>query len=528
MASDPSTQIQAKQLDVSIIPITPLPFKGCKVEVDHQPTDLDKPFEHVRLDFNSAAHIIPWKYKILALVCVVSLPIGQTWTGASLGPLKNTLRQELGISNTQFGVISASDAIVNSIWPIIGGMLLDWFGPNIIVICCTGVILVGSTLAGLAINLEMWRLLAGGHILMGFGIAVLDSATQKFFYHWFGAGGLALAFGLESAVARTIDLVAGMAAIPIRDSTGWYGWTFWISAVFCAFSFLVAIAYLLFERFVVPSNFSLRSARKEAQETDIQTKKLSFASITTLPWAFWMLPMTQLLQSGAAGGFNTSSADIIRMRGFTEAVAGYLSSAQSILPIVLSPVLGLFIDRYGHRFHFVALAPVFWIISCALLGWSSVHLLVALVFSSLAGVINSMPLQVCIPLLVADQSKLGTAFGIWRAFNNSGSTIVDIVFGVLQDSTKDNAYPRVLLFAIGVKVLAFLLGLTYIFVDYKALRKSITLTRRQREDCESKISDPKFHPLTRREMVMSVSYAGLGLLGSIIISAWVVFIRYLL
>ena len=190
----------------------------------------------------------------------------------------------------------------------------------------------------------------------------------------------------------------------------------------------------------MPMNFRLTSARATALARGLPQKTLSFESVLTLLWAFWMLPMTQLLQSGAAGGFNTSSADIIRMRGFTEAVAGYLSSAQGILPNVLSPVLGFFIDRYGHRFHFVALAPVLWIIICSLLGWSSVHPLVALIFSSLAGVINSMPLQICIPLLVADQNKLGTAFGIWRAFNNSGSTVVDIVFCVLQDGEPNSHF----------------------------------------------------------------------------------------
>lgn len=109
--------------------------------------------------------------------------MGQTWTNSSLGPLKNTLRNELGINNTQFGLISASDAIIDSIWPIIGGMFLDLFGPNVIVILCTGVTLLGSILAGLATTLTYWRLLVVGHVIMGFGIAVLDSAQQKFFYH---------------------------------------------------------------------------------------------------------------------------------------------------------------------------------------------------------------------------------------------------------------------------------------------------------------------------------------------------------
>lgn len=94
---------------------------------------------------------------------------------------------------------------------------------------------------------------------MGFGIAILDQAQQKvhcliqnsstsnissilqFIYHWFGAGGLAFAFGLENALSSTVGLVADMVAIPIRDSTGWYGWTFWVPAFFCCGGMLINI-----------------------------------------------------------------------------------------------------------------------------------------------------------------------------------------------------------------------------------------------------------------------------------------------
>ncbi|THY69766.1 MFS general substrate transporter [Aureobasidium pullulans] len=482
-------------------------------------------------DHDPADETIPWKLKWIALLCFVSFPIGQTWTQSSLGPLKNTLRNELGISNTQFGVVSSADAIVNSVWPIIGGVLLDWFGPNIIVLLCTGIIFIGSILAASATNLGVWRVLTGGHILMGFGIAVLDTAQQKFFFHWFGISGLAFAFGFENAINKTVSLVAGMTAIPIRNSTGWYGWSFWIPAVFCGMSTLFAIAYILFEKYIVPERFRLKSGRQTSISSDDLAQKrkvVSFGTILRLPWAFWMLPMTQLLQSGAAGGFSVSAADIIRMKGYTEAVAGYLSTAQDILPIVLSPILGIAIDRYGHRFHWVALAPVFWIMACSLIGFTSVHPLAALVFSSLAGVINSMPLQICIPLLVMDQNKLGTAFGLWRAFNNSGSTIMDIAFGVLQDGTEGQGYNRVLLLAIGIKGWAFCLGVSYILVDYFKLGKGMTMTRKQRQKREAIIEDAANDPLTRRTIVPKVTYAGLGLLTSIVMTAWVVFIKYLL
>lgn len=345
----------------------------------------------------------------------------------------------------------------------------------------------------------------------------------------FGAGGLAFAFGLENAIAGTTSLVAGLTAIPIMEGTGSYIWCFWIPVFFCAFSVLVSVAYIAFDRFFVPIEMRFKPA-STLQPQGPNKKRITWATLFVLPWAFWMLPMTQLLQSGAAGGFSTSSADIIAMRGYTLAVAGYLSSAQKILPIVLSPVVGAAIDRYGHRFHLVALAPLLWITACALLGFSSVHPLVALVFSSLAGVINAMPLQICIPLLLRDQNKIGTAFGVWRAFNNSGSTIIDIAFGVLQDATEGKGYDRVLKLAIGLKTWAFVLGVTYILVDWKFLGSGMTLTRSKRQAEEEKIeaSGTKDEEnLTKREVKPWVTRLGLVLLGAMLVTAWVLFFKYL-
>lgn len=57
---------------------------------------------------------VPWKIKWASLIAIMLLPLGVNWASASLGPLKATLRKELGINNEQFGVISSADAIVNT------------------------------------------------------------------------------------------------------------------------------------------------------------------------------------------------------------------------------------------------------------------------------------------------------------------------------------------------------------------------------------------------------------------------------
>ncbi|CED84974.1 DNA excision repair protein XPA/XPAC/RAD14 [Phaffia rhodozyma] len=183
--------------------------------------------------------------------------------------------------------------------------------------------------------------------------------------------------------------------------------------------------------------------------------------------------MTQLIQSGAAGGFGQGSADLITMKGYTEAVVGFTSSAEDILPIVLTPCIGFIVD-------------------------SSIHPLVPVVIVNLAGTINAFPFQVTIPLLVADQDKLGIAFGIWRAFNNSGSTIMDIAFGILQDGTENMGYDKVLYLAISLKTWAFVLCFCYIFIDYKFLRRGMTFSEKERIRREELIEYRNADPLTAR------------------------------
>lgn len=146
-------------------------------------SDDDTPDQQLTSETSSELKSIPWTYKWIALACVIAFPIGSNWTNASLGPLKNTLRQELGVTNAQFGVISSADSFVNSIFPIIGGMTLDWWGPNRITVCCTFIIFVGATVAAIAVHVETWRMLAAGHVLMGFGVAILDQAQQKVWHY---------------------------------------------------------------------------------------------------------------------------------------------------------------------------------------------------------------------------------------------------------------------------------------------------------------------------------------------------------
>lgn len=98
-------------------------------------------------------------------------------------------------------------------------------------------------------------------------------------------------------------------------------------------------------------------------------------------------------------------------------------------------------------------------------------------------------------------------------------------YGRIQDRTPGRGYDRVLKLTIGLKSLAFALGLMYIWVDHKYLGAGLTMTRKKRDAVEATIApgDRERHPITKRVPVRWVTISCLCLLAGFVVCAWVLF-----
>jgi hypothetical protein len=188
--------------------------------------------------------------------------------------------------------------------------------------------------------------------------------------------------------------------------------------------------------------------------------------LTRVPRFFWLVVCTQILQAGVVGGFNGLNADIIRQtRGSTDQLAGYTSAVQQVIPVVCAPMLGTFFDFFGYRMVFVSITSAIWVLVYCLIGYSTTNALGAMVIASVASTMNALPFLASISLMVPSQIELGLALGIWKSFNNSGSVVVDMIAGGLQDIRPGGTYERVIAFSVAVKALEFCLGLFYGVLD---------------------------------------------------------------
>ncbi|KAJ0344463.1 hypothetical protein KNSL1_009328 [Colletotrichum chrysophilum] len=349
-----------------------------------------------------------------------------------------------------------------------------------------------------------------------------------------------------SVAGKLIVLIAKATAVPMRDASSFWGWALWIPAIVCFANLIQNIFYVWWARSrpewtQMPTGQKLameirsreRAQREQNNEVATFRTRATARTLSALPnWAallrvprfFWLVACTQILQAGVVGGFNGLNADIItQTRGSTAQLAGYTSAVQQVIPVVCAPLIGSFFDYVGYRMMFVSLTSAIWILVYCLIGYTQTNALGSMVIASVASTMNALPFLASIPLIVPNQLELGLVFGIWKVFNNSGSVIVDMIAGRLQDITPGGTYERVIAFFVAVKGLEFCLGLFYGVLDRRYLAGILSISNKKRMDIEK---EGKLGDLVGRRPARSFTAVGIALVCSLIIIAWVLFIKY--
>jgi len=484
----------------------------------------------------------PWRYKLPAALMVFLFTLGSNWAGSAISPLKSTIRKELKITNAQYGVISSADSLVNTILPIFSGIAIDYYGPEIGALVSSVFIFLGAIIAAVGASKSSFNTLVAGEVILGLGSTTIETSQSKLYTHWFYGKHLGLVFGIDIAWGRVTNTVSRVTSVPIMNGTGSWTWSFWVACIMCGATLALTVFYYIYAarlpvEYQTPTGSKaakLAAARDRGASVASSKRKWSWMSIASVPAAFWIVALSQILQSGTVGSFNGLAADMIKQtRNTSDATAGYTSGTNQIIPIFLTPFLGFIFDRYGRRMYFVSATAALWVLVFALMGFTTVHALVPMVLSSVALAFNALPFIASIPLLVPNQATIGTAFGIWKSLNNAGSVIMDVSTGAIQDQspTGRRTYDNVLYFLIALKAVDIGYGMLYHIIDtryFGGVLKRNEAQQRQAEE-EERLAGASEELNQRRKLrgpVRLLTLLGIGTLGAMIVVAWVLYLVY--
>ncbi|CAO3652672.1 unnamed protein product [Cunninghamella blakesleeana] len=470
----------------------------------------------------------PWKFKLIALATALMLPVGSHFSASAINAMKNTVKKELVIDNASFGVLSAAVSIINTIFPIAGGMFIDMFGSIWGTLAVNIMIIVGSLLTAIAAKYHSYGLMIAGRVVFGIGSGLIVTMQESLLSKWFRTQHLSFAIGMQLSISRLSSFLGNLVANPIAKATGDWVWPFWLSLFFCAFSIIMNLIYAG----VVKHLRGEAVLTKKERQALKQKKTFHWKSLFKFPHIFWLIITIEFIYAAVWSAFQTIATELVVIHfGTNSVLAGFKASAAHVVPIVATPILGIIMDTFGFRVFILWISAVFLLLSCGLLGWTYVDAVVGMVFYSISLAFGPIAMITSIGMILPSD-YIGTGLGLYKSANNIGTTILDIVAGIIQDRTPDGGYVNVMLLFIILAGVGFVLIIGLWFYQRFKYTNLLECRRALRLERMKEINEKELE-LTRQNLdaysntpVNKLNYIYVGTFISSLIIAWVLFFVY--
>ncbi len=400
-----------------------------------------------------------------------------------MSPLKSLVETNLHWDSTVFGTYAASEYFLNvfCFFLIFAGIILDKMGIRFTGILSASLMVIGATIKFVAISdwfqttsfaawLDSWwvalpgtaKLACLGFMIFGCGCEMAGTTVSKSIAKWFEGKEMALAMGIEMAIAR-LGVFAVMWTSPIISAK--FDNSVVAPVAFCTVLLLIGlICYTVFSLMdkKLDKQMISQGLKKEeaASEEEFQIKDLGKILSSKM---FWLVALLCVLYYSAIFPFQRYAPNFLEITLNIEAnAASQLFSFFPILAMLLTPFLGAFIDYKGKGASMLMLGAIIMIcchLSFAFLlpmfpyKWFATTLILIL------GVSFSLvpaALWPSVPKII-DSKILGSAYCLIFWIQNIGLFLTPIVIGKALDSTGGYTVPMIIFSSFGI--IALLLGI---------------------------------------------------------------------
>lgn len=395
-----------------------------------------------------------------------------------MSPLKSLVETSRGWGSSTFGTYAASEYILNVFgFLIIAGIILDKMGIRYTGVLSAALMVAGAVIKYVGITdwfqdtafcgwLNSWwtdlpgsaKMACFGFMIFGCGCEMAGTTVSKAIAKWFKGKEMALAMGLEMAIAR-LGVFAVMWLAPEVSSL--FDGSIVAPVAFCTVLLMVGlINYCVF--CVMDTRLDKQMGKQEDIANDEEFHISDLGKIFRSKM-FWLVALMCVLYYSAIFPFQRYAPNFLEVTlDIDAATAAKLFSCFPILAMCLTPVLGIFLDHKGKGASMLMLGALI-MVACHLsfafilpmfpYKWLAVTLIVVL------GVSFSLvpaALWPSVPKII-DEKVLGSAYCLIFWVQNIGLCLVPLLIGIVLDVTGGYFYPMIIFASFGI--VAFLIGL---------------------------------------------------------------------
>lgn len=378
-------------------------------------------------------------------LCIVSLTMfcGYFFTDI-MSPLKPMLEQQLGWTSTDYGTFTSAYGWFNVFFLmlILGGIILDKVGVRLTGLGSAGVMVLGAgikyyaisttfpegaTILGLKTQVAIASL---GFAIFGVGVEIAGITVSKIIVKWFKGYELALAMGLQVAIARIGTLMALAAPVPIARYFGSISSPLLVCLILLSIGFLAFFAYIAMDK---------KLDESEKNNTVVEEEGFRFNDIFSIMSnkGFWLVALLCVLFYSAVFPFIKYAADLmVNKYGLEPDVAGIIPSLLPLGTLFLTPLFGGIYDKRGKGATMMIIGSAMLILIHGLFSipaidsWIFATFLVIMLGIALSLVPSAM--WPSVPKIIPER-QLGTAFSVIFWIQNWGLMGVPFLIGRVLD-----------------------------------------------------------------------------------------------
>lgn len=391
-----------------------------------------------------------------------------------MSPLQSLIESERGWDSGVFGTYAASEYILNVCgFLILAGIILDKCGIRFTGILSTSLMVIGASIKYIGVSdwfqatamcswLDSWwttlpgsaKMASFGFMVFGCGCEMAGITVSKAIAKWFKGKEMALAMGLEMAIAR----LGVFAVFSVSPKIA----TQFDNSVVAPIAFCTVLLIIGLINFIV---FSVMDAKLDKQlgeaNSDEPTEEFKVSDLGRIfsSKMFWIVALLCVLYYSAIFPFQRYATNYLEVTLHIEKeAAADLFRWFPILAMILTPVLGSFLDHKGKGATMLMLGSLI-MIACHL---SFAFLLpiypnewFALLIIVILGVSFSLAPAALWPSVpkIIDPVILGSAYSLIFWIQNIGLCFVPLIIGMTLKATGGYLVPMLIFASLGVLAL---------------------------------------------------------------------------
>lgn len=397
------------------------------------------------------------------------------------------------ITDGEYGSLAGAYSIFNVylLMLIFGGLILDKTGIRFTGIFSCALMVAGialtcgafyslrefldsgetiATLSFLGDNMRVpvfWAVMGIG--LYGVGAEIAGITVTKVIAKWFIGYELALAMGLQLALARLgTGLAYGATPVIVSQTSGNVGLAILIGLILLTVGFIVFIFYTVFDK-KLDRQLQESGAEEGGNSPEDEFHFKDILEVFKNP-AFWMIAFLCLLFYAAVNPFlKYSTGMMVDKFGMSESLAGLFPMILPMGCIVLTPLFGNIYDKKGHGADLMIFGAI--LITAVHLLFASPFITqawVAVLLMVLLGVGFAMLPSAMWPSIakIMPAKLLGTTMALTFYIQNIGFLFVPKAISAIKTASNDN-YTAMMLFFAGLGVVALLISIGVKILDKK-------------------------------------------------------------